>query len=73
MNQDRVAGIWKQWRGRMQESWGKLTDDPRAIAAGTRAQRAGRIQERHGLSSEMAARQLRDFFHRNRNWDLSNR
>ena len=72
MNQERVAGIWKQWRGRVMESWGKLTDDRRAIAAGTRAQLLGRIQERHGRSQETAARQLREFFHRNRNWDLSN-
>lgn len=73
MNRERVAGIWKQWRGRVMESWGKLTADPRTIRAGARARIAGRIQERHGRSQETAARQLQEFFHRNRDWDLSNR
>lgn len=73
MNQDRFAGIWKQLRGKVKEHWGKLTNDPLGVAAGTRDQLAGRIQERYGVSKEKAARQLKDFLERNRNWDLSNR
>jgi uncharacterized protein YjbJ (UPF0337 family) len=73
MNQDRFAGIWKQFRGKVKGRWGELTDDPLAVTAGTRDQLAGRIQEGYGISKDMAARQLKDFLHRNRNWDLSNR
>lgn len=72
MNQNRVAGIWKQLRGRVKETWGKLTNDPLAITAGTRDRLAGRIQEQHGRSQETSTQQLREFFHRNRHWDLSN-
>ena len=73
MNQDRVAGIWKQFSGKVKGRWGTLASNPRVVTAGTRDQLAGRIQERYGVSKEQAARQLKDFFDRNRNWDLSNR
>jgi uncharacterized protein YjbJ (UPF0337 family) len=73
MNQDRFAGIGKQFRGKVKEHWGKLTNDRLGVAAGTRDQLAGRIQERYGVSKENAARQLKDFLDRNRNWDLANR
>ncbi len=73
MNQDRFAGIWKQFRGKVKGRWGKLTNNPLVVTAGTRDQLAGRTQERYGISKEDAARQLKDFLERNRNWDLSNR
>ena len=73
MNQDRLAGIWKQFSGKMQERWGELTSNPLVVIAGSRDQLAGRIQERYGDSKERAARQLKDFLDRNRNWNLSNR
>lgn len=73
MNQARFAGIWKQFRGTMMGRWGKLTNNPLMVTAGARDRRAGRIQEQYGVSKEEAARQLKDFLDRNRNWDLSNR
>ena len=27
MNEDRIQGNWKQFTGKVQEQWGKLTDD----------------------------------------------
>jgi uncharacterized protein YjbJ (UPF0337 family) len=73
MNQDRFAGICKQLRGKLRGRWGELTNNPLGVTAGTRDQLAGRIQERYGVSKENAARQLKDFLDRNRNWDLANR
>lgn len=73
MNQDRFAGICKQIRGKAKACWGELTNDALAVAAGTRDHLAGRIQERYGITKDMAARQLRDFLNRNRHWDLSHR
>ena len=72
MNQDRFAGIWKQFRGKLNERWGKLANNPLVVTAGTLDQFDGRIQERYGVSKEAAARQLKDFLDRNRNWNLSN-
>ena len=73
MNQDRLAGIWRELVGDVKIGWGRLTGDPLAIADGLDDQRAGRIRQRHGISKETVALQLRDFHERNRNWDLSNR
>lgn len=73
MNQDRFAGICKQFTGKVKERWGELTNNPLLLTAATRDQLAGRIQERYGIAKEKAARQLKDFRDRNRNWHLANR
>jgi uncharacterized protein YjbJ (UPF0337 family) len=73
MNRERVAGIWKQVNGKLKERWGRLTDDRRLVTAGMLDQRAGRIQERYAASKEEAARQLEEFFDRNRDWDIPTR
>ena len=65
MNQDRVEGNWKQLKGKVQEQWGKLTDDDIDVIAGKREQLLGRIQERHGLSKEEADVQVRDWEKKN--------
>jgi len=61
MNWDRISGNWTQWKGRVQERWGKLTDDHLDVVAGRRDQLAGRIQEVYGLTKEEAERQLRNW------------
>jgi uncharacterized protein YjbJ (UPF0337 family) len=73
MNRDRLEGNWKLFGGKVKEQWGRLTHDPQREFAGRRDQLAGRIQERYGISKEQAARQLKDFRDRNRDWNLSNR
>ena len=57
MNQDRIRGRWKQWKGKVKEQWGKLTDDDLDVIAGRRDQLLGRIQQRHGLARDEADRQ----------------
>ena len=61
MNQDQLRGRWKQWRGKLREQWGKLTDDDLDVIAGRRQQLLGRIQERHGIARAEAERQVDDF------------
>jgi len=56
MNWDRVKGNWKQLKGRVQEGWGRLTDDPLAAIAGRREIRAGRLQAAYGIGKEEASR-----------------
>ena len=74
MNRDRFHGMQKQLGGMVKEWWGTLTDNPLAVAAGTRDRLAGRIQERRGILKQEADRQLEEFLSRNRNWrDLSRR
>ena len=61
MNWDRVAGNWAQWKGRVQERWGMLTDDHLDVIAGRRDQLVGRIQEVYGIGKEETELQLRNW------------
>ena len=61
MNQDRIEGNWKQFKGKVKEQWGKLTDDDIDVIAGKRDQLLGRIQERHGVAKDEAERQLTEW------------
>jgi len=58
---ERIGGNWTQWKGRVRERWGKLTDDQLNVVAGRRDQLSGRIQEAYGLDKDEAERQLRNW------------
>ncbi|MEO5660821.1 MAG: CsbD family protein [Polaromonas sp.] len=58
MNQDRVEGNWLQFKGKVKEQWGKLTDDDLDVIAGKRDQLLGKIQERHGVTQDEADKQI---------------
>jgi uncharacterized protein YjbJ (UPF0337 family) len=61
MNNDILAGNWKQFRGNIIERWGKLTEDDLDVAAGRRDQMVGKLQERYGLAKDEAERQVQAF------------
>lgn len=65
MNNDKVQGNWKQFKGKVQEQWGKLTKDDLDVIEGRREQLLGRIQERHGVARDEAERQVSDWESRN--------
>lgn len=52
MDWDRIEGNWKQFRGKVKEQWGKLTDDEIDEIAGRRDQLEGKIQERYGIAKD---------------------
>ena len=66
MNWDRAEGNWKQFKGKVKEQWGKLTDDDLDVIAGKRDQLAGRIQKSYGISKDEAERQISDWEARQR-------
>jgi uncharacterized protein YjbJ (UPF0337 family) len=70
MNKDRVEGNWKQFKGKLKEEWGKLTDDDFDIIAGKRDQLVGRIQERYGIQKDDAERRVREFEDRYGTWPV---
>jgi uncharacterized protein YjbJ (UPF0337 family) len=61
MNDDRISGNWKQFKGKVKEKWGKLTDDDMDVAEGKRDQLVGRIQERYGYEKDQAEKELKDW------------
>ena len=58
VNWDRVEGDWKQFKGRVKEKWGNLTDDDLERAAGNRDQLEGIIQQRYGIAKDQAKKDL---------------
>ena len=65
MNEDTVKGNWKQFTGKVQEQWGKLTNDDMDIIEGKREQFVGKIQERHGIARDEAEKQVSEWHTRN--------
>ena len=65
MNNDRIAGNWKQVKGKIKEQWGKLTDDEIDQLEGRSEILAGKLQERYGRKREDAERQVKEFQDRN--------
>lgn len=61
MNWDIAKGQWKQFRGQVQEQWGKLTDDDLDQIEGQRDQLLGAVQKRYGIAKDDAESQLKKF------------
>lgn len=61
MNWDRIEGNWTQFKGKVREQWGRLTDDDIDVIDGKREQLVGRIQEVYGCMRDEAEKQVRDF------------
>ena len=61
MNNDTIEGNWMQFKGKVKEQWGKLTDDDLDVIAGKKDQLLGKIQERQGITKDEAEKQLSDW------------
>jgi uncharacterized protein YjbJ (UPF0337 family) len=61
MNKDTIEGNWKEFKGKIREKWGKLTDDRLDVIEGKRDQLAGEIQQAYGISKEQAEKQVKEF------------
>ena len=61
MNWDQIEGNWKQFKGDVQQKWGKLTDDHLDVIAGKREQLAGKIQEVYGTAKDEVEKDLNDW------------
>jgi uncharacterized protein YjbJ (UPF0337 family) len=61
MNWDTIKGDWKQFKGKVKEKWGKLTDDDLNKIQGRRDQLAGAIQKTYGIAKDEAEKQVKDF------------
>lgn len=66
MNWDRIEGNWKQFKGKVKEQWGELTDDDLDRIEGKRDQLIGSIQKAYGYEKDEAERQVTEWVTRNR-------
>jgi uncharacterized protein YjbJ (UPF0337 family) len=58
MNKDIFEGKWKEMRGQVKETWGKLTDDDLEKVDGKADQLVGLIQQKYGYSRQQAEKEL---------------
>ena len=65
MNQDEMAGNWKQLKGSLKEKWGKFTNDDLDVIQGQSEQLSGKLQEHYGMAKEEAEKHAKEF------WDSS--
>lgn len=56
--EQKMEGSWKQFKGRLKEAWGSLTDDELDRFEGRRDQLEGVIEERTGESRQKIRQQL---------------
>jgi uncharacterized protein YjbJ (UPF0337 family) len=61
MRSDRVAGTWRQLKGRVKEQWGRLLHDDLKQIEGHAERLVGRLQEVYGLPREEAERRGKEF------------
>jgi uncharacterized protein YjbJ (UPF0337 family) len=59
MKRDQIEGRWRELRGKIQEQWGRVTDDDLNVLKGRLEMLAGRIQQIYGISMDEAERQVR--------------
>jgi uncharacterized protein YjbJ (UPF0337 family) len=61
MNWDSLKGQWTQFKGKVKQQWGKLTDDDLDVIAGKKDELVGRLQQRYGYAKEQAEREADTF------------
>ena len=61
MNWDTIKGQWKEYKGKVKEKWGKLTNDDLDVIEGKKDQLLGALQKRYGYAKEQAEREINEF------------
>lgn len=61
MNWDQIEGDWKQFKGKAQQQWGKLTDDDLSVVNGRRTELLGVLQKRYGHDKEQGENAINEW------------
>jgi uncharacterized protein YjbJ (UPF0337 family) len=58
MNKEQTDGKITQFKGKIKETWGKLTDNDIMLLDGKRDQFLGKLEEHYGLKKEDAEKKI---------------
>jgi uncharacterized protein YjbJ (UPF0337 family) len=61
MIDDVLEGMWKQVKGEVKKTWGRLTDDDVQQIEGNKDILVGKIQEKYGYTKNRAEEEVNDF------------
>lgn len=61
MNKDIFKGKWKEIKGKIKQTWGKLTDDDIASMTGSYDELEGKLQKTYGYQKDEAKQYIDKF------------
>jgi len=61
MNWDQIQGKWQEYKGKVKQRWGKLTDDDLMVINGKRDVLAGKLLERSGADRAQIEKEIAEF------------
>ncbi|MGH7131091.1 MAG: CsbD family protein [Phycisphaerales bacterium] len=61
MTSDTISGNWKQFKGKVRQQWGKLTDDDMDVINGKREELEGKLQTLYGKDREQVRKEVDKF------------
>jgi uncharacterized protein YjbJ (UPF0337 family) len=61
INENQLRGNWLQFKGKVREQWGKLTDDDLDVIEGRGEQLIGKLEELYGIEKKEAEKQFKEF------------
>lgn len=61
INKDVFQGKWHEYKGKLKEKWGRLTDNDIAEINGKRETLLGKLQTRYGYAKDRAEKELNEF------------
>ena len=61
MNKDIFEGAWEEVKGKMKQSWGKLTDDDFKVIEGDHQELFGKLQKHYGYTKDQVEKAVKDF------------
>lgn len=64
MNEQLIKGKWKEIKGEIQKTWGKITGDEIEQTQGNIKSISGLIQQKYGLAKDEASQKLNDLIGR---------
>lgn len=67
-NWSTIQGHWNDYKGRIKERWGKLTDSDLMQIEGHRDRLIGLLQTRYGIARDQVEQQVNDFISSAQNW-----
>lgn len=64
MNWDTIAGNWKQYKAKIKEKWGFLSEEDLDRIAGKRDMLIAMLEEKYGLTRDRVEQAIEDFLKR---------
>lgn len=61
MNWEQIQGKWQEYKGRVKQRWGKLTDNDLTVIQGKREALAGKLLVSYGKTKEQVEKEIVEF------------